>query len=138
MCKPDLRKLKSSTTNHCLLTTSRQVDIHSPIKCEDFSSKERLLRVTAYVLTLAKWLRQRAHHDNVSRCLTPDELQQAKTYWLKIHKLHLRVTQSSRLSSNNLASFMMSSEFGDVEAGSVMLTFHSQQSILCCWIQPHS
>ena len=61
-------KLKKS---HALITTARQDDL---IECENFSSKERLFRVTAYVLRFVKQMKQRSGHANVSRHVTPDEL----------------------------------------------------------------
>ena len=78
-CKLEQRisRLKKS---HALITTARQKDL---IECENFSSKERLLRVTAYVLRFVKQMKQGSGHANVSRHVTPDELQQAETYWLK-------------------------------------------------------
>ena len=82
-CKSEERKLKKSNASHTLLITDSQVNLSSLIKCENFSSKEWLFRVTAYVLWFVKLLKQKSECATVSRQTTPKELQLAETYWLK-------------------------------------------------------
>ena len=81
-CKSEQKRLKKSNTSH-ILFTSVQVDLGSFIDCENFSSKERLLRVTAYILRFVKLLKQGSACSNSSTHITPEEMQQAETYWLR-------------------------------------------------------
>lgn len=82
-CKSEERKLKKSNASHTLLNSDSQVNLSSLIKCESFSSKEWLFRVTAYIPQFVKLLKQGSERANVLRHITPEELQQAETYWLK-------------------------------------------------------
>ena len=82
-CKSEQRKIKKSNASHTLLNVDSQVKLSSLIKCKDFSSKERLFRVTAYVLRFVNNMKQKSGRANNSKHITPAELQQAETYWLK-------------------------------------------------------
>ena len=64
-----------------MLVVDDITNIASFIDCKDFSSKERLIRVTAYVLRFMKVLKQKSTY--LSRCITPEELHQAESHWLK-------------------------------------------------------
>ena len=77
-CKPEQRKLKKTVT---MLVADDTVNIASLINCKDFSSKERLIRVTAYVLRFVTVLQRKFTY--TSRCITPEELHLAESYWLK-------------------------------------------------------
>ena len=79
-CELERRKPKKTVT---MLAVDDITNIASLIDCKDFSSKERLIRVTAYVLRFGfvKVLKQKSTYS--SRCLTPEELQQAESHWLK-------------------------------------------------------
>ena len=77
-CETKQRKLKKTVT---MLVTDDVVNIGSLINSKDFSSKERLIRVTAYVLQFVKALRWKSAYSY--RCVTPEELHQAESYWLK-------------------------------------------------------
>ncbi len=80
-CKLEQKKTKVSAA---LLVMDHQCSIGSLMKCEIFSSKERLFRVTAYVLRLMKKRPRPSNH------LTPEELQQAESYWIKEAQCQLR------------------------------------------------
>ena len=77
-CKPEKRKLKKTVT---MLVADDTVNIASLINCKDFSSKEQLIRVTAYVLRFVMVLQRKSTY--TSRCITPEELHLAESYWLK-------------------------------------------------------
>lgn len=78
-CKPEQRRLKS-----LMLWWPQAVKLPSICSSNvSFSSKQRLFQVTAYVLRFIKLLKQKSERANVSRRVTPNELQQAETYWLK-------------------------------------------------------
>ena len=100
-------------------------NIASLINCKDFSSKEQLIRVTAYVLRSVK------HYS--SRCITPEELHQAESYWLSKESQSL-MSGKPVFKSNSLAYFVTNKECGDVEVDSAMRTFRSKRSIQCFWI----
>ena len=51
-CELEQKKLKNAS--HTMLTVDSQVNLSLLIKCENFSSKERLFRITAYVLKFIK------------------------------------------------------------------------------------
>ena len=80
LCRPDQKNPKNTVT---LLVTGDPINISSLIKCENFSSKERLFRVTAYVLRFVKHMKQRSERARASGHITPEELHQAESYWLK-------------------------------------------------------
>ena len=77
-CKAEQRKLKKTVA---MLVADEIVNIGSLINCKDFSSRERLVRVTAYVLRFVRALQRKSAYS--SRCLTPEELHRAELYWLK-------------------------------------------------------
>ncbi len=57
------------------------------MKCENFSSKRRLFQVTAYVLRFIHLMKKRSR---TSKHLTPEDLQHAKSYWIKEAQCQLR------------------------------------------------
>ncbi len=76
---PDSCKLEQKNTkiSVALLVIDRQCSIGSLI---NFSSKERLLRVTAHALRFIELMKKRPRPSNN---LTHEELQHAESYWIK-------------------------------------------------------
>ena len=77
-CEAERRKLKKTVT---MLVTDDNVNIGSLINSKDFSSKERLIRVTANVLRFVKALRRKSAY--FYGYVTPEELHLAESYWFK-------------------------------------------------------
>ncbi len=96
-CKLEQKKTKVSAA---LLIMDRQCSI---IKCENFSSKERLLRVTAYVLRFIELMKKRP---NPSNHLTPEELQHAESYWIKEAQCQLRRNPLFKIWQQQFGLFM--------------------------------
>ena len=76
-----------------------QINTQSPIDCNKFSSWRRLIRVTAYTLRFITRLRARGHKGapeegktlkSVDSPLSPEELKDAETHWLKESQKTLR------------------------------------------------
>ena len=74
-----LRRLLLQCT--CMLVRGDVVNIGSIINCKNFSSREWLVRVPAYVLRFMKPLQQKSF---TTGRVTPEELHQAESYWLKV------------------------------------------------------
>lgn len=83
-CVSEQKKAKES---HSLLASTghaKPIEIVKLIKCEDFSSKERLLRVTAQVLKCAKIWRKAGRSDtDLTKEITSLDLQEAETCWIR-------------------------------------------------------
>ena len=69
-----------------------QINTHSPIDCDKFSTWRRLIRVTAYTLRFIRRVRARGHKESAEEGiplksedgpLSPEELKDAETFWLK-------------------------------------------------------
>ena len=69
-----------------------QINTHSPIDCDKFSSWRRLIRVTAYTLRFIRRVRARGHKESAEEgiplksedgLLSPEEIKDAETFWLK-------------------------------------------------------
>ena len=77
-CVSEMKIPKEKT--HNLLVTTQALTIGSVIKCEDFSTLTRLLRVTAYVLRAVKLLKRSKTCPKGP--MTPDELVEAEKLWI--------------------------------------------------------
>ena len=76
-----------------------QIDTQTPIDCKKFSNWRRLIRVTAYTLRFVRKLRARGHKGAAEERktlksddgpLSPEELKDAETHWLKRSQKTLR------------------------------------------------
>ena len=65
---------------HNMLVTTQAPTVGSVIKCEDFSTLTRLLRVTAYVLRAVKLFKRSISCPKGQ--LTPEELVEAERLWI--------------------------------------------------------
>ena len=79
---------KKSKDTHLLLTpanTINQTRIGELIKSDNFSSKERLLRLTARVMKCAKLWKHKAKKANadLTSDITAADLQEAENHWMK-------------------------------------------------------
>lgn len=78
---------KKSGETHNLLTASTaagEVKIGELIKPDDFSSKERLLNLTARVIKCARiWKQKSKPTEDLPDTITPADLQEAENYWIR-------------------------------------------------------
>ncbi|XP_068748959.1 uncharacterized protein [Montipora capricornis] len=80
-------------TEHCKVhIVGEQIKTRSPIDCDKFSSWRRLIRVTAYMLRFIRRVRACGHKESAEEGiplksedgpLSPEELKDAETFWLK-------------------------------------------------------
>ena len=81
LCLPELKA--SSELSHSLLAIERRTTIGDVMPCEDFSSLQRLLRVTAYVLRAMNRFKAKGKSDsNLPITLTPQEIATAEKLWI--------------------------------------------------------
>lgn len=69
---------------HGVLTTNPPTGLHQIMKCEDFSSLHKLLRVTAYVLKFVRLLKRRATSTSPEKepLVQSDDITQAERLWI--------------------------------------------------------
>ena len=79
-CLPELKA--SSKLSHNLLAIERRPDVGGVISCADFSSLQRLLRVTAYVLRAVNSFKAKNSDSNLPTILTPQEISTAEGHWI--------------------------------------------------------
>ena len=91
-----------------------QINTQSPIDCDKFSNWRRLIRVTAYTLRFIRRLRERGHKGSAEEGktlksedgpLSPEELKDAETHWLKESQKTLR-NRFSKGEFRNLSPFL--------------------------------
>ena len=68
--------------SHNLLAIERRPDVGGVISCADFSSLQRLLRVTAYVLRAVNSFKAKNSDSNLPTILTPQEISTAEGHWI--------------------------------------------------------
>ena len=131
-CKSEQRKIKKSYASHTLLNVDSQVNLSSLIKCEDFSSKEQLFRVTAYVLRFVKSMKQKSGCANNSKNITPTELQH---YLLKEAQALLEGKPMFKTWQQQFGLFRDDSGIWRCGGRLSNADLPFVTSILCCWIR---
>ena len=86
-------KTKSLDTAHNLLVDG-SASREAVVRCEDFSSYQRLLRVTEYVMKFLRVLKNRNNCRHKSQSFDFD-LARAEIYWTKILSPYLKKTSSA-------------------------------------------
>ena len=91
-CEEELRvKDKTRVTNY-LLNTNSSLGLSNIIDCTRFSSIQKLLRVTAYVIKFINFLKKRPN--NTTTDLSTQELAKAETLWIKEAQKQLMLESS--------------------------------------------
>ena len=81
LCLPELKT--NSKLAHSLLATERKPTVGDVMSCEDFSSFQRLLRVTAYILRAVNRFKAKGKPDPILPItLTPQEIATAEKLWI--------------------------------------------------------
>ena len=90
-CELEQKKGKHSHTLLAPASDDKQVKIGNLMMCEDFSSKTRLLRVTAQVLKCSRiWTHKiRSINSEFTQLITSQDLRKAETYWIKEMQISL-------------------------------------------------
>lgn len=92
-------KVDVETEHRKVNIVGEQIKTRSPIDCDKFSSWRRLIRVTAYTLRFIRKVRARGHKESAEEGiplksedgpLSPEELKDAETFWLKESQKTLR------------------------------------------------
>ncbi|XP_068742502.1 uncharacterized protein [Montipora capricornis] len=92
-------KVDIETEHRKVHIVGEQIKTRSPIDCDKFSSWKRLIRVTAYTLRFIRRVRARGHKESAEEGiplksedgpLSPEELKDAETFWLKESQKTLR------------------------------------------------
>ena len=87
-------KCKGDHTTHSIhnLLLDNKFTREAVIKCEDFSTLDRLLRVTAHVIKFLKTLKARSRYldTTTEKSLTGADLEKAKLYWIKVVQCSLQ------------------------------------------------
>ena len=84
-CGLEQKKAKHSHTLLAPAKDDKQIKIGKLMKCEEFSSKIRLLQVTAQVVKCSRiWMYKiRSSDSGFTQNITSQDLQEAETYWIK-------------------------------------------------------
>ncbi len=80
LCVSELKK--SGTVSHDLLTIETKPSVGEMILCENFSSLQRLLRVTAYVQRAVNRFKAKGPDSSLPVSLTPQEVATAEALWV--------------------------------------------------------
>lgn len=95
----------TSVHNLCLKTSPQS---SAMMKCEDFSTLKRLLRVTAYVIKFVETLKARSRNlDTTSeKNLTGADLMKAEMYWIKVVQCALQGNERFRMWKQQFGLFL--------------------------------
>ena len=92
-CLKEMKCKGDHTTHlvHSLLLDNKSTS-EAVIKCEDFSTLDRLLRVTAHVIKFLETLKARSRHldTTTEKSLTGADLEKAELYWIKLVQYSLQ------------------------------------------------
>ena len=117
LCLPESKA--SSKLPHNLLATERRPTVGDMMSCEDFSSLQRLLRVTTYVDPASRLIGK--SDSNFPIALTPQEFATTEKLWITQVQKELVLQKDFDALKPQFGLFL--NDCGDVVAGYRMPTF---------------
>ena len=96
-----------------LLATEEKAGVSQIVNCEDYSSIDRLLRVTAYVLRFVNRLRQSGRSVEATTMLNAQEISLAENLWIK-------ESQHQLVGDRNFEGWKMISSLTKLASGGVV------------------